>query len=64
MAKNYLYKESTVKTKKLVGVYNAESHIIEVDGIEKDIFEELKDFADCVIEVIVKEKSETDLSEE
>lgn len=61
---NYSFKESVVKTKKLVGVYNAENHTIEVDGVDKNIVEELKDFADCVIEVVVKEKSETDLSEE
>lgn len=64
MAKNYSYKESKVTTKKLVGVYNAENHTIEVDGINKKVIEELKDFADCVIEIVVKEKSETDLSEE
>lgn len=64
MKKNYSYKESKVTTKKLVGVYNSEKHTVEVDGIDKDIIAELKDFEGAVIEVVVKEKSETDLSEE
>ncbi len=64
MAKNYLYKESTVTTKKLVGVYDAEKHTIEVDGVDKDIITELKDFEGAVIEIVVKEKTETDLVEE
>lgn len=64
MGKNYSYKESTVTTKKLAGVYDAETHTIEVDGIGKDIIEELKDFEGAIIEVVIKEKSEMDLSEE
>lgn len=64
MAKNYLYKESKVTTKKLVGVYDADKHTIDVDGESKDITEELKDFEGAVIEVVIKEKSETDLSDD
>lgn len=64
MAKNYSYKESKVTTKKLAGVYNGENHTINVDDVDKDVIEELKDFADCVIEIVVKEKTETDLAEE
>lgn len=64
MAKNYQYKESRVTTKKLAGVYNAGNHTIDVDGFERNIVEELKDFEGAVIEVVVKEKSEMDLSEE
>lgn len=64
MAKNYSYKESKVTTKKLAGVYDAEKHTIEVDGVDKDIIAELKNFEGAVIEVVVKEKTETDLSEE
>lgn len=64
MAKNYSFKESKVTTKKLAGVYDAEAHIIEVDGINKDVIEELKDFEGAVIEIVIREKTETDLSEE
>ena len=64
MAKNYTYKESKVTTKKLAGMYDANSHTIDVDGDNKDIIDELKDFEGAIIEVVIKEKSETDLSDE
>ena len=64
MAKNYTYKESKVTTKKLVGMYNAEKHTIEVDGEDKDIIAELKDFEGSIVEVVVKVKEETDLADE
>lgn len=64
MAKSYSYKESKVTTKKLAGVYDAERHAIEIDGIDKDVVEELKDFEGAIIEIVIKEKTETDLSEE
>ncbi len=59
---NYVYKESKVTTKKLVGMYDAEKHTIEVDGENKDIIEELKNFEGATIEIVVKVKEETDLS--
>lgn len=64
MAKNYTYKESKVTTKKLVGMYDAEKHTIEVDGEDKDIIAELKDFEGSIVEVVVKVKEETDLADE
>lgn len=64
MAKNYTYKESKVTTKKMCGVYDAQKHIIDVDGEEKDIIAEFMDFEGAVIEIVVKEKSETDLADE
>lgn len=64
MAKNYTYKESKVTIKKLVGMYDAEKHTIEVDGEDKDIIAELKDFEGSVVEVVVKVKEETDLADE
>ena len=64
MAKNYTYKESKVTTKKLIGVYDADRHIVNVDGEDKDILEELKDFADAIVAIVVKEKEETDLLDE
>ena len=64
MAKNYTYKERKVTTKKMCGIYDADRHTIEVDGEEKDIVAELKDFEGAVIEIVVKEKSETDLADE
>lgn len=64
MAQNYIYKESKVTTKKLVGMYDAEKHTIEVDGEEKDIIAELKDFEGAAIEVVIKVKEETDLTDE
>ena len=63
MAKSYSYKENRTVTKKLVGMYDAEKHTIEVDGEDKDIIAELKDFEGAIIEVVIKEKSETDLAD-
>lgn len=62
MAKNYSYKESKITTKKLTGMYDAENHVIEVDGENKDIVDELKDFEGAVVEVTIKIKQETNLS--
>lgn len=64
MAQNYVFKESKVTTKKLVGLYDADKHTIDVDGVDKDIIAELKDFDDAAIEIVIKEKSETDLLDE
>ena len=64
MAKNYTYKESKITTKKLVGVYDADRHIVDVDGEDKDILDELKDFDNAIVEIVVKEKEETDLLDE
>ena len=64
MGKSYSYKESKVTTKKLVGMYDAEKHVIDVDGENKDIIEELKDFEGAVVEVVIKVKEETDLADE
>ena len=64
MARNYTYKQSKVTTKKLVGVYDAQNNIIDVDGENKNIIEEMKDFEGAVVEVIVKVKEETDLADE
>lgn len=63
MAQNYVYKESKVTTKKLVGFYNAEKHTVEVDGEDRDIVAELKDFEGSAIEIVVKVKEENDLTE-
>lgn len=60
---NYVYKESKVTTKKLVGMYNAEAHTIEVDGENKDVIEEFKDFEGAAIEIVIKVKEETDLTD-
>lgn len=64
MSRNYTYKQSKVTTKKLVGVYDAQNNIIDVDGDNKNIIEEMKDFEGAVVEVIVKVKEETDLADE
>ena len=63
MAKNYSYKESKVTTKKLVGIYDAGTHTLNVDGEDRDILEELKDFDGAILENIMKIKEENDLSE-
>lgn len=64
MAKNYSYKENRVTTKKLVGMYNAKAHVVEVDGENRDILEELKDFEGAITEIVIKVKQETDLENE
>lgn len=64
MAKNYSYKESKVTTKKITGMYDAENHVIEVDGENKNIIEELKDFEGAIVEITIKIRQETDLSNE
>ena len=60
---NYLYKKNTVTTKKLAGIYDAEGGIINVDGEDKELLEELRDFEGAAIELVVKVKEETDLAE-
>lgn len=64
MAQNCVFKESKVTTKKLVGIYDAEKHTIDVDSVNRDIVEELKDFEGSAIEIVVKVKEETDLLDE
>ena len=64
---NYLYKKNTVTTKKLAGIYDAEGGIINVDGEDKELLEELleelRDFEGAAIELVVKVKEETDLAD-
>lgn len=60
---NYLYKKNTVTTKKLAGIYDAEGGIINVDGEDKELLEELRDFEGTAIELVVKVKEETDLAD-
>ena len=62
MAQNYVFKESIVRTKKLVGMYDADSHIVDVDGIGMDVFQELEPFNGARIEIVVRTKDERDLS--
>lgn len=64
MANNYIYKENRVITKKMAGIYDSEKHTVEVDGTDYDVLSELSDFDGAIIEVVVKIKEETDLSEE
>lgn len=61
---NYLYKKNTVTTKKLAGIYDAEGGVINVDGEDKELLEELRDFEGAAIELVVKVKEETDLADE
>ena len=60
---NYLYKKNTVTTNKLAGIYDAEGGIINVDGEDKELLEELRDFEGAAIELVVKVKEETDLAD-
>lgn len=64
MAQSYVYKESKVTTKKLVGCYDAENHTIDVDGESKDIIKELEDFSGAITEIVIKVKEENDLTDE
>lgn len=64
MAKNYLYKESKVTTKKMSGFYDAEKHTIDVDGENRNIIDELKDFEGATIEIVIRIKEENDLSDD
>ena len=60
---HYLYKKNTITTKKLAGIYDAEGGIINVDGEDKELLEELRDFEGAAIELVVKVKEETDLAD-
>lgn len=62
--KNYQYKETKITTKKLAGILDTSRGVIEVDGEEKNIMDELKDFEGAPIEFVVKVKEETDLTED
>lgn len=61
--KTYSYEENKVITKKLIGIYNDENHTIDIDGEDKDIIKELKDFDGTSVEIVIKEKETTDLIE-
>ncbi len=61
MAKNYTFKESKVVSKKMVGAYNAEIAVIEIDGEPKNLINELKTFDGEIVELTVKTKEENDL---
>lgn len=41
---NFMYKKTEITTKKLAGIYDAEGGIINVDGEDKELLEELRDF--------------------
>jgi len=60
---NYVYKKTTVTTKKLAGFFDGDTGIIEVDGEEKNLLKELKDFSGGYIEVVMKLKDEEDLAD-
>ena len=62
--KNYTYKESKTTTKKISGVYDTATHIIESEADKRDILKDLEDFEGAVIEVSIVVKEETDLSNE
>lgn len=62
--KTYSYEENKTITKKLIGMYDAENHTIDIDGESKDVVEELKDFEGLVTEITVKVKESTDLTAE
>lgn len=64
MAKSYQYKETKLTTKKLAGIYDAERGIINVDGKDLSVLEELKDFECVPLEIVMKVKEETDLTDE
>lgn len=61
--KTYSYEENKVITKKLIGIYNDENHTIDIDGEDKDIIKELKDFDGTSVEIVIKVKETTDLIE-
>lgn len=61
MAKNYSYKENKTISKKMIGVYNAETVDIDVDGEVKNVIDELKAFNNQYVEITIKTKEENDL---
>ena len=61
---NYVYKESKITTKKIAGIYDADSHTIIADGIEHNILEELSDFNGAPVDFSIRIKQETDLLDE
>ena len=58
-----IIKETKITTKKLAGILDSSRGVIEVDGEEKNIMDELKDFEGVPIEFVVKVKEETDLTD-
>lgn len=45
----------------MIGVYNAETVDIEVDGDVKNVIDELKAFAGQCVKIVIKVKEENDL---
>lgn len=64
MAKAYSFKENKTTTKKIIGFYDLNTHTIDVDGVKMDILKELEIFEGAPIELVVRVKEETDLTEE
>lgn len=64
MGKNYVYKTNKITTKKLVGLYDAHTNTINIDGENRKIIDELYDFDNLMIEIVLKEKEEIDLTNE
>lgn len=62
--KTYSYEENKVITKKIVGVYDADSHFFNTDEDARDILKELEDFDGETTEITIKVKETVDLTNE
>lgn len=64
MAKNFVYKKSTVTSMKVVGIYDAQALTVDVEeeGV-KSLKTLLSEFEGANIELTVKIKDEADLDE-
>lgn len=61
---NFVYKKTETTAMKIAGIVDTDRMVIDVDGEEKDIFTLLSDFNGGCVEINIKTKDETELSEE
>lgn len=59
----FAYKRVETTTMKVTGIIDTDKMIIEVDGEDKELKKLLSDFNGAGIEIVVKVKSEEELSE-
>ena len=60
---NFVYKEVKTTTLKVAGLLDADTGVIEVDGVNKKISHLLSDFNGSCVEITIKVKEENDLDE-
>lgn len=59
----FTYKKTSTTSKKVTGILNPQTMVINVDGEDKQLSTLLRDFADLPVEINIKVKDEEELDE-